>query len=431
MNREKRFKNVEILDIYLNKPHRNYPIIHVTGTDGKGSTSSMIASILIEAGYKVGTYNTPSMGNRCNIIKINGTPISLKKLNQLSNNIEKCVLNNNLYYVVQKNNKIFINGRTIESGFLYFKEENVDIAVIEAEIGAATDNTGLVNPIVSVLTNITSDHLEEFNNDYILYAQEKAGIIKQNTSCLVGETPTNDDAFNILKDKAKKYNASLTFTDKKENNLIIEYLGNGHYNTKFGEFTMSLGGDYQYNNLNLVLNTILELRKQGYTISDEDIVNGLEKIYENTKFFGRWQTLNKKPKIILDCCHTIDAWNKVLCQISKMNYNKLHIIYQASKDKPLKEIISLFPDKENVEYWFPKPTSKTLEAPEKIMDIANLINHSKKHITENLIDTIKMLLNEMGEDDVIFIGGTCKNGRRVIDSIDEIIKNKKNLVFLI
>jgi dihydrofolate synthase/folylpolyglutamate synthase len=169
--RKMEFNTAVLLDKQFNHPHTSYPVIHVAGTDGKGSTSSMIASILIEAGYKVGTFNTPGIHGRRSTIRINGEVIQKNKIKRIIRKINT---------VAKKNNIPIIRWVNIyaEAAFLYFKNEHVDIAVVEVCKGGQTDPTNVVNPIISVLTNITPDHLDVFNNDFMTYANEKVGVIK-------------------------------------------------------------------------------------------------------------------------------------------------------------------------------------------------------------------------------------------------------------
>jgi dihydrofolate synthase/folylpolyglutamate synthase len=395
------------IDPIFNYPHKKYPIVHVTGTNGKGSTTSMIASILIEAGYKVGTFNTPCIAEERDITKINGIPVPLNKHKQIYNKIYKTARENNI-------KDIFLSTVRAESAFLYFEENNVDIAVIEADLGAANDSTGIITPIVSLLTNITADHLNLFNNDIIYYAHEKAGVIKNNIPVYIGETPKDEQIKQILIDKANECNSPLTWTDKPENNLIIDYKGEGNYNTIFGDISMCLGGDYQKENLNLVLNAIQELRKQGYNITNENIIEGLQKIYENTRFFGRWHILHKNPKVILDCGHNVDAWEKITKQLSTMKYNKLQVVLQMCKDKDVDTVAKLLPDKENISYWFPIPHAQRLIKPEGLMEKTNWMVKSQRYAGEELLDVVKTLINNANEDDIILICGTCKIINKVI-----------------
>lgn len=397
------WENAKTIDSHFDYPHKKYPIIHVSGTDGKGSTSSMLASILMEAGYKVGTFNTPPVKTKLDQVKVNGV------------NIPETVFTKNIQEAKDVANQynLDVNSNIVvtHAAFTHFKEQEVDIAVVEACMGAATDPTGVVTPIVSVLTNITMDHTWSFNQQR--YADEKAGIIKLKVPCFVGETPEDEYAKNALMTKAKECEALLTFVDNEQSDLIIEQLGNGRYKTKFGEFTMSLGGDYQRKNLNLVLNVVLELKKQGYNITDTHVIRGLEKVSENTGLYGRWQILNTKPLVILDAGHTPDAWKKIMPQLLKIKYDKLHIVFQACRDKMLTEMTGLFKDDENIEYWFPNPIIPRLVSPQKLMVLTEWMEKSKRHSTENITVMLEELRKNVGENDVIFIGGTCKNIRTV------------------
>lgn len=412
------FATSQKIDKILNYPHKNYPIVHVTGTNGKGSVSNMIASILIEAGYKVGTFNTPCIFDETDITKINGKPISLEKHRELSKIIDDVVKDNRI-------KPMFISSKRAELSFMYFNENNVDIAVVEADLGAANDSTGIITPIVSLLTNITEEHLNLFSNNYLEYVHEKVGIIKPNIPIYVSETPHKEEAKEILFNKAKECNAPLTLCDDSKYNLILEYYGDGVYNTIFGEVSMTLGGDYQKENLNLVLNAIQELRKQNYTISNDNIINGLNKIYENTMFCGRWQFISKKPRIILDCCHNVDAWEKVLKQISNMEYEHLHMIIETCKDKDVDNITKMFPDSENISYWFPIPRAERLIKTEELMEKTDWMIKSKRSHGFSIEKIIEDLNISINENDAIIICGTCKIINRVLTKFKEIGIAKK------
>lgn len=401
-----------MLDALLGHPHRKYPSIRVVGTDGKGSTSSMIASILIEAGYRVGTFNTPSIGSARQIMKINGVTIAKNEFEYLVSHISDIVEKYDIDSV-DKAHLMHIGRKRTEAALLWFCEQDVDIAVLEGTIGAATCPLGVVTPIISLLTNITADHLELFDNDTNLYAHEKAGIIKPHTPIYVGETPKKARIKNVLIERAKECETSLIFTDTEEANKIIERSADGVYSTLFGNVNMELGGDYQWNNLNLVLNAVQELREQGWNITDENIVSGLAHIYKNTGFCGRWQTILEKPRIILDCGHTPDAWSKIVPQLKRMEYKRLHIVYQSCADKDIDAIVKMLPDARNIEYWFPKYENPRLASPSYLMGKTERIKKSSRHIAPYIEDTLSHLLSNIEDGDMIFIGGSCKNVHRV------------------
>ena len=372
--------------------YEDYPIIHVGGTDGKGSTSNMIASILIEAGYKVGTFNTPPMGHSRNCIKINGVSMSMERSDKIARVVMSFGYNRHL---------------RVPRAFTYFAEEKVDVAVIETTIGSHSCPTNIVQPIVSVLTNITKEHLDLFDNDFIKYANDKIDIIKPNTPIFIGETPSDSSIRDMIIEKADECKAPLVFTDDPDCNFILEHIGDGKYITKFGEISMCLGGDYQRNNLNIALNVIEELRKQGYNITNENIVDGLNHIYENTAFCGRWQLMQEKPLVILDGCHTSSAWSKVIPQLLKKEFNKLYIVSKFKNDKDVDSVFKYFPDEENIEYWFPTSRSKEFMSPKLLMEKSSWMTKAKRFEPNKLIsNTLTDILSIANENDIIFIGGT-------------------------
>lgn len=410
------FETTSQLDKFYNYPHKSYPTIHVSGTNGKGSTSSMLASILIECGYKVGLFNTPSIKSLNDMIKINGKPMPRDEYDSLYKEVNNLAIENKI--------PVIRSGILAEVAFIYFQREKVDIAVIESDLGAATDSTGVLHPIVSVLTNISPDHLNLFGNDFLKYAEEKVGVIKPNTPIYVGETPTNSDVKQILLDKVNECNSKLILTDDENNNFIYEQVGLGSYKTAFGSFKTILGGDYQKANINLALNVINELRQQGYGITNDNIISGFEHIYENTGLCGRWHILNEEPRIILDCGHNINAWEKIVPQLENMDYTHLYMVLQMCNDKDIKSISQILPDSENITYIYPDSLIKRLTKPSNLLNKTKWMKASKRYSANSLISTLNKLCNEVNKDDVIFICGTCKNISQVIDTIKN-IKIKK------
>jgi len=389
------FNCAKMLDEHFNYPHKNYPTILVGGTDGKGSTSSMIASILMEAGYKVGTINTPGIGKR-DIIKINGVCISKNDLDEFSNKVKQAAKVNNITIVRWVN-------VTIEAALLYFQKEKVDIAVIECCKGIATDPTNVVKPIVSVLTNVTPDHLEVFGNSYANYIEDKLGIIKSNTPCVVGEI--SEDIKQLLVKKSAQLNSKLIFSNSLENNNILRKIGEGEYETTLGNVKCELAGDYQVYNISTVLSTIKELIKLGYKIDDNNVILGLNNVCKNTRLRGRFQYLNREPNIILDLCHTPEAWKKVIPQLSNMKCKNLHIFVVCYNNRDVEKICKLLPDEAHIHYYFPISTVKRLRKPDELMNATNWMCKSTRQVATYEKNAIKELMNTCDKDDCFFIGG--------------------------
>lgn len=420
IRRRKRFDRFKLIDINMGFPHKSYPIIQVTGTDGKGSTSSMLSSILTESGYNVGLFTSPPISKRNDMIKINGIIIPDSEYNAIKNEIIE--IKQSIFGKVESESlKLPYGSLDAMTAFIYFKRQKVDIAVIEGTTGIGTCPTGICQPILSLLTNITNEQVSIFGGDILELAKDKAEIIKPFTPIIVSETPSNEDIKNIILKKAHDCKSPLLFTDEKVNNLIIKRHGMGAYETVLGEVSMSLGGDYQEKNLNLVLNAVLELRKQGFLIPDFGIINGLKNIQQNTGLMGRFQILRTTPLVILDACHTIAAWEKVIPQLMNLKYNHLHIIYQVCKDKPIDEIIKLFPDSKKITYHFPKYKKNRFATPEFLEGKFKHLCLSKCHKRGYLSSFLEKLIRKAKKNDVIFIGGSCYS----IKHVNEILESNK------
>ena len=313
------------LSHHLGNPEQNFKSVHVAGTNGKGSTSHMLASILQEAGYKVGLYTSPHLKDFRERIKINGKPVSKQFVTGF-------IKRNRTFF---ENHSLSFFEMTVGMAFEYFSKEKIDIAVIEVGLGGRLDSTNIITPEVSVITNIGLDHTQFLGNTLEAIAYEKAGIIKPNIPVVIGETQMETKA--VFKDVAKKNNSKITFADKE-----------------FIEIPKSdLKGSYQSKNIKTVLQTIKELQRIGYVVSQEQIEKGLLHVVKNTGLMGRWQQIHSNPKVICDTGHNREGLKYVMDQISKEHFDKLHIVFGVVNDKDLNSIIDLLPKKAT--YYFCKP----------------------------------------------------------------------------
>lgn len=310
---------------HLNNPHLKFKSIHVAGTNGKGSTSHMLSSVLQESGYKVGLYTSPHLKDFRERIKINGKEIS-----------------KNFVIGFIKRNKAFLDSHslsffemTVGMAFDYFAYKKVDIAVIEVGLGGRLDSTNIITPEVSVITNIGLEHTQFLGDTLELIAGEKGGIIKPDIPVVIGETQRETKA--IFLALAKKNNSKIVFADKLIKTII----------------ECDLKGNYQKKNIRTALQTINELKEKGFKISKDNISDGFRNVIKNTDLKGRWQTLQLDPKIICDTAHNKEGLMLALDQIKHENFNKLHFVLGFVKEKDLDRIIELFP--KNAEYYFCKP----------------------------------------------------------------------------
>lgn len=368
--------NTVLLANYLNNPEKKLKTIHVAGTNGKGSTSSLLASVLQEAGYKVGLYTSPHLKDYRERIKINGTKIT-----------EVFVID-----FVARHKSFFENQQlsffemTVGLAFDYFVQEKVDIAVIEVGMGGRLDSTNIITPFVSVITNIGLDHTQFLGNTLEAIAFEKAGIIKSGIPVVIGEY-TQETKPVFLK-KASEANAEIFFAS----DLINEI------------YPTALLGDYQIQNRKTVMQTIRVLQQQKqFSISEESIKNGFLNVIQHTGLLGRWQLLNENPKVICDTAHNKQGLSVVLKQIEKQTYNKLHFVLGVVNDKDLSEILPLFPKKAN--YFFCSPKNLRGLNPEILRQKAAEFGLNGK-VYNSVSEAYHKARKAAASNDLIYVGGS-------------------------
>tara|TARA_R110002051_G_scaffold94647_7_gene164547 strand:- start:30 stop:1241 length:1212 start_codon:yes stop_codon:yes gene_type:complete len=308
---------------YLNNPEKKFKSIHVAGTNGKGSSSHMLASILQEAGYSVGLYTSPHLKDFRERIKINGKTISKKYVVDF--------IENNLQFL--KENKLSFFEMTVGLAFDYFAFKKIDIAIVEVGLGGRLDSTNIIIPEVSLITNIGFDHVEMLGDTLEKIAREKAGIIKENIPVVISET--QEEITSIFKNIALQKNAPIMFADNEVEEI----------------YKTSLLGDYQSKNQKGVLGVFKKLKN--FNVCQNDIKKGFLNIIENTGLLGRWQLLRDNPKVICDTAHNKEGLEIVIKQIQKQEFEQLHIVVGFVKDKNISTIFPLFPQKAS--YYFCSP----------------------------------------------------------------------------
>jgi dihydrofolate synthase / folylpolyglutamate synthase len=371
---KKDLTNTILLANHLGNPEKKLKAIHVAGTNGKGSTSSMIASILHEAGYKVGLYTSPHLKDFRERIKINGQEIS-------ENFVVDFIAVNKSFFV---DNKLSFFEMTVGLAFDYFVKENIDIAVIEVGMGGRLDSTNIITPLVSVITNIGLDHMQFLGNTLEAIAFEKAGIIKPKIPVVIGEYTKETKP--VFLAKAKECDADIYFASE----LIAE------------DYPSDLLGDYQFHNKKTVVQTI-EVIKAIYPISQEVIQRGLLNVVRNTGLLGRWQQINSNPKVICDTAHNSHGFKLVMKQLQKEEFNTLFFVLGVVNDKDLDDILPLFPKKAN--YFFCKPKIQRGLNAEILQQKASeygLIGNVYNSVSE----AYQAALKESSAEDFIYIGGS-------------------------
>ena len=368
--------NTVLLAKHLGNPEHYLKCIHVAGTNGKGSTSHLLASVLQEAGYKVGLYTSPHLKDYRERITINGIPISEDYVCDFINK-------NKAFFEA---NELSFFEMSVGLAFEYFVKQKTDINIIEVGMGGRLDSTNIITPLVSVITNIGLDHTQFLGNTLELIAFEKAGIIKPNIPVVIGEyIPETKPVFIAKSD---------------ENHSEIYFASDLIATT----YPSALLGDYQIQNKKTVLQTLKVLQdKKLLSVSETDIKNGFLNVIKNTGLQGRWQQLGENPTVICDTAHNVHGLKIVLNQLNKQKFEKLHIVLGLVNDKNLTEILPLFP--ENAIYYFCKPDiSRGLDKlilKEKAAEF-NLVGQTYISVS-NAYQTAK---ENAGNNDFIYIGGS-------------------------
>ena len=372
---KKDLSNIILICEHLNNPHNNFKSIHIGGTNGKGSCSHMLSSILQEAGYDVGLYTSPHLVDFRERIRINGDMISKDSVSEF--------MHHNFDFF-ESNNVSFFE-MTVGLAFNYFSSNKVDIAVIEVGMGGRLDSTNILNPILSVITNISIDHTKFLGENIFDIAKEKAGIIKEYTPVVVGETQQKIKS--IFTDTAKSKNSKLVFAD--EFNYEI--------------FSCDLKGAYQKKNIKTVLKSIEILQKIDFKINTEHIASSLKNVTKNTALMGRWQVIQDNPTIICDTAHNEAAISEVISQILSLEYSTLHFVLGFSNDKDLEKISKIFPL--DSKYYFVKPNIQRSIAADEVRKIFKS-NKRYGECFESTKTAITFLKKTCSKDDIIFIGGS-------------------------
>ncbi|RLJ59801.1 dihydrofolate synthase/folylpolyglutamate synthase [Lacinutrix venerupis] len=367
--------NTLLLANHLENPENKFKSIHVAGTNGKGSTSHMLASVLQEAGYKVGLYTSPHLKDYRERIKINGKEISKQFVIQF-------VKRNKSFFQL---NALSFFEMTVGLAFEYFAKQKVDIAIIEVGLGGRLDSTNIITPEVSIITNIGLDHTQFLGNTLQEIAKEKAGIIKSNIPVVIGETQKETEA--VFQEVAQNNKAKIIFADQ----------------SKTHAYKSDLKGKYQDKNIKTVTQAIKEIQLKGFNVSKENIEKGLLNVVKNTGLLGRWQIVQKSPKVICDTAHNREGLKIVMSQLQNEIFDNLHIVFGVVNDKDLNTIIDLLP--KNANYYLCKPniprglSEKKLEACFKNKNLTCKSYNSVNEAYKTAIDKAK-------DKDVVYVGGS-------------------------
>ncbi|MEO6903840.1 MAG: folylpolyglutamate synthase/dihydrofolate synthase family protein [Bacteroidia bacterium] len=335
----------------LNNPQHQFKTIHIAGTNGKGSTSHLLASVLQRAGLKVGLYTSPHLKDFRERIKINGEMIPQQ---QVINFITKYKSD------FEKIQPSFFE-MTVGLAFNYFASQKVDIAVIEVGLGGRLDSTNVINPEVAVITNISFDHISLLGNTLAKIAAEKAGIIKKNIPIVIGETQA--EIKDVFIGKSKDENARIVFADKiykarnanhvnKNNKTFLCMDVYKQEELQYENLEVALPGLYQLKNIQTILAVIDMLNEKGYQLTENIVREGLKKVVSQTGLQGRWQVLAEQPLIIADIGHNEAGIKEVVAQLNTTSYQGLHVVLGMVNDKDVSTVLNLLPTKAT--YYFCK-----------------------------------------------------------------------------
>lgn len=393
---------------HLGNPQEKFKSIHIAGTNGKGSTSHFLAAILQSAGYKTGLYTSPHLKSFTERIRINGQPIPEEEV---------------ISYVAD--NQVFLEDlkpsffeMSVGMAFEYFAKQQVDIAVIEVGLGGRLDSTNVINPELSVITNISFDHTDILGDTLPQIAGEKAGIIKKNTPVVISEFQKETKDVFLLKaqeENAKIYFAEEDFEIKSSVNngtsleLEISKKRTGTIKTLVSQLT----GSYQLKNILGVLKSVEILNEQGFNISEEAVYQGIEKVVSITGLKGRWQVLSEKPLMICDTAHNLSGITEILSSIAKVKYHQLWMILGFVSDKDIDGILTMLPKEAN--YIFCQANvPRALEA--KLLQAKAESYALKGEVIEEVNKAIAFVKGKCSDDDLIYVGGSTF----VVADIDEL-----------
>ena len=373
------------LDKHIGKPHKSFKSIHIGGTNGKGSTAHMIASVIQTAGYKTGLYTSPHLLDFRERIKVNGLKISKDEV------IEFISINKKYF----EEEQLSFFEMTVGLAFWYFKKKQVEYGIIEVGLGGRLDATNIITPVLSVITNIGLDHTQFLGNTHADIAREKAGIIKSKTPVVIGSRDKKTEK--VFLEVAKNFSAPIFFTEDS-----------------ISEFSTDLKGTYQSKNIQtaiLALNCLPQVK-----FKKSIIQQGLRNVISNTDLMGRWQSVNSSPKVILDVAHNKEGLTMIRKQLNFMEYGRLYLVMGFVQGRNVAELLSLFP---NDAYYY--LSSPSIDRAVKMIELKKQLKDSSLKITytESILKAYEnALLSAKPQDLILVLGSTF--------AVSEVLKQLKN-----
>jgi dihydrofolate synthase / folylpolyglutamate synthase len=388
--------NTIALCAFLGNPETKFKSVHIAGTNGKGSSSHMIASVLQSAGYKTGLYTSPHLKSFTERIRINGEAVPEQFVVDFVNKIRPAI---------EKIRPSFFE-ITVAMAFEYFAQQEVDIAVIEVGLGGRLDSTNVITPELSLITNIGWDHKDILGDSLEKIASEKAGIIKTGVPVVISERQKNiEDVFTA---KAQLAESPIYFST---DSVIVEETkeGGSRRYTVAGEaiqiknVSLPLQGKYQQKNLGGVIKSLEVLQTLGFDIPTPAFKTGLENVVQQTHLKGRWQTLRDKPLVICDTGHNIDGVKEICEQISEMKFDQLHVVWGMVKDKDVTDILNVLPKK--AKYYFCQANIPRAMEASMLADKASAVGLTGE-IVPDVNDALKLAVSQATPSDFVFVGGS-------------------------
>ena len=389
--------NTLALDSHFKSPHTTFKTIHVAGTNGKGSVSHMLASILQEAGLKTGLYTSPHLVDFRERIKINGDLISENDV------VEFVKENKNILDEIQPS---FFE-MTVAMAFDYFRNQKVDVAVVEVGMGGRLDSTNIISPLVSIITNIGFDHVAFLGDTLEKIAAEKAGIIKQGVPLVIGEY--QNETAPVFTEVASMLDSPVCFSERrfsvrvvKVGDLAQEFAVRNEQSGTTFTISLDLLGEYQQKNISAVFGA-LQVLTPHFNLPKHAIISGLAKVVLNTNFKGRWQILQHNPKVICDTGHNYEGLRYVVKQLKKETFENLHIVIGMVDDKDISKTLKLFP--KNASYYFTQASIPRAVNHKNIAIEAKSIGLTGESYPEVYL-AYTAALKHANLTDIIFVGGS-------------------------
>lgn len=386
---------------HLGNPQEKFKTIHVGGTNGKGSTSHMLASVLQEAGYKVGLYTSPHLKSFTERIRVNGISIDEDFI------VEFTAVNKS--YIESLSPSFF--EVTVAMAFSYFARCEVDVAVIEVGMGGRLDSTNIITPVLSVITNVSFDHVQFLGDTLGKIAYEKAGIIKNDVPVVVSERQ-EDEVSDVFDQTASERNSEIVYgadlfsilnSEHTNGKLSLNIVSKESGQLVYPDLNLDLAGEYQLKNICGVLAAIEKLQKTGFEISGNAIYDGLSLVQSNTGLKGRWQKLNDKPLVYCDTAHNYAGVSETMRQFNSLVSKQKRFVIGFVSDKDISSILNLFP-KDGI-YYFCQPSNlRALDASELQQEALEL--GLKGNVYPNVNLALEAAISESNPEDTIYVGGS-------------------------